>query len=111
MSLIGVTILNCLLFVNLSLSACLFLTRTSGLPGVALSATRTGRPLLACVTTSVCQQLARLPNYTRGSQLGFKDLPRERFIQSISLLTNCAQLQECTLVMNKVTITKQFLQL
>ncbi|XP_027230320.2 rotatin [Penaeus vannamei] len=90
--------------------ACLFLTRTSGLPGVALSATRTSRPLLACVTTLVYQQLARLPNYTRGSHIGFKDLPKERFIQAISLLTNCARLQECTLIMNKCDLVSALMK-
>ncbi|XP_066980837.1 rotatin-like [Macrobrachium rosenbergii] len=80
---------------------CLFLNRTSGLPGVLLSASRTGHPLLANITTVVCQQLSRHQNQSRGSVLGLKDLPRESIEISVSLLTNCARLQECTSVMIK----------
>ncbi|XP_068219569.1 rotatin-like [Palaemon carinicauda] len=81
--------------------ACLYLNRTSGMPGVLLSASRTSHPLLANITTVVCQQLSRYLNNNRGSVLEFKDLPTEIMEIAVSLLTNCARLQECISVMIK----------
>ncbi|KAK3876745.1 hypothetical protein Pcinc_018481 [Petrolisthes cinctipes] len=84
--------------------ACLVLTRTSGLPGVLLSTSRTKRPLLSCVTTQVTQLLTRLFSCNRVSASDVHELSRESFILCVSILTNCARLQECVYVMNKLDI-------
>ncbi|XP_069941170.1 rotatin-like isoform X2 [Cherax quadricarinatus] len=89
---------------------CLLLTRTSGLPGVLLSTSRTKRPLLACITTAVCQQLEKLLTYSRSFTLCFKDFSRDSFLAAISVLINCARVQECTYVMNRLDLVPSLIK-
>ncbi|XP_071513328.1 rotatin-like isoform X2 [Panulirus ornatus] len=83
---------------------CLILTRTSGLPGVLLSTSRSKRPLLALITTLVCQQLVKLLTCNRNFNVSFKDISRDSILSGISILINCARLQVCASVMNKLDL-------
>lgn len=81
---------------------CILLTRTSAMPGVPVSATRTRWPLLACVATMVCQYLGRLAEETGGLSHCFKTLSKESLDRALSVVTNCARVPECTFILNKV---------
>lgn len=83
---------------------CVLLTRTNAMPGVPVSATRTRWPLLACVTTLSCQHLARLAGESGSLSHCFKTLSRESLERALSVVTNCARVPECVLVMNKLDV-------
>ena len=83
---------------------CVLLTRTSAMPGLSVSATRTRWPLLACVTTLVCQQLARLSGRTETFSSCFQTLSKDHLDIALSILNNCARVPECTVVMNKLDV-------
>ncbi|XP_042205049.1 rotatin-like isoform X3 [Homarus americanus] len=97
-------VLRFLLTASAHYQVCLFMTRTSGMPGVLLSTSRTKRPLLACITTTVCQQLGKLLTCSRGFALCFDNFSRVSFLTAISILLNCARVQECAYVMNKLDL-------
>nr|XP_045603670.1 rotatin-like [Procambarus clarkii] len=94
-------VLRFLLAASAHHEVCMFLTRTSGLPGVLLSTSRTKRPLLACITIAVCQQVAKLLTSNRNLTLCFTDFSKDSFLAAISVLINCARVHECAFVMNK----------
>lgn len=83
---------------------CVLLTRTSAMPGVPVSATRTRWPLMACVATLVCQHLVRLAGETGSLFHCFKTLSKENLDRALSVVTNCARVPECVLVMNKLDV-------
>ena len=83
---------------------CVLLTRTTAMPGVPVSGTCTRWPLLACVTTLVCQQLARLTGKTGTLSFSFHTLSKDHLDLALSILTNCARVPECVVVMNKVDV-------
>ncbi|KAK8388463.1 hypothetical protein O3P69_020445 [Scylla paramamosain] len=83
---------------------CVLLTRTSAMPGLSVSASRTRWPLLGCVTTLVCQQLAKLSGRTGTLSSCFQTLSRDHLDIALSILTNCARVPECIVVMNKLDV-------
>lgn len=103
-------ILRFLLTASAHHKACLVLTRTSGLPGVLLSTSRTKRPLLSCITTQVTQLLTRLFSCSRVSASDVQELSRESFTLCVSILTNCARLQECVYIMNKLDVVSTIMR-
>ncbi|CAL4146715.1 unnamed protein product, partial [Meganyctiphanes norvegica] len=81
---------------------CVYMTRTTGLPGVPLSNTRTGRPLLAGISAAVKQQFSQLSSdihRSHGSIMG--EISIENLLLALSVITNCSRFHECATVISK----------